>query len=519
MVAAIRNIVMIAIAAATRDVQVGESLLVLIEKSAGRSDSEAKREAMKRQLLAAVLLFFLMAAALSSARADERASILRGHVWGDGEPLAGVLVSDGCRVVRTDGDGEYRLSVGDDSGRFVFVTLPRGYWSEKFYAPLTPALQRGGADFELGRVPQSERFDFVFIADMHLERREVGGAKLKASLAEINALKPKPAFLWFQGDICLQSGAGDLYAECYQVADMPKRHGAGNHEMILGHENPRDDFQRRFGPTYYSFDWGPVHCIVLDGNKPIPGQSGWQAVHGAVEGSELKWLEADLAAQPDGKSIVVGVHIPIVSSYPERRSTSPKNAPYWEMTNRAVLTDLFARHRVRLVLQGHMHENERTTVDGVQYVASISISGSWWKAGSGFERGVDNCPRGYRIVSVDGDGISHRYQSSAESRVERIGEFYGMEKPLAATKETAFILNCYDADNESTAAARIDNGPWRPMPPFGAPSPVTAGLTMPHHFRLVTDTTALDSGRHTITVRVIAPDGKVSEVCSPFDVD
>jgi len=81
---------------------------------------------------------------------------------------------------------------------------------------------------------------------------------------------------------------------------MPVRHGAGNHEMVLEHDNPRDEFERRFGPTYYSFDWGPLHCIVLDGNKPIPGQSGWQAVHGAVEGSELEWLKADLAAQlPD----------------------------------------------------------------------------------------------------------------------------------------------------------------------------------------------------------------------------
>jgi hypothetical protein len=474
---------------------------------------------MTRQVFSAALSFFLMAGVLSSARADEHVSLLRGHVSGDGQPLEGVLVSDGCRVARTDDDGEYRLSVGDDSGPFVFVTLPRGYWSEGFFTPLSAALQRGGADFELDSVDQSVRFDFVFIADMHLERREVGGAKLKASLAEINSLKPKPVFLWFQGDICLQSSAGDLYAECCRVADMPQRHGAGNHEMMLEHENPRDDFQRRFGPTYYSFDWGPVHCIVLDGNKPIPGQSGWQAVHGAVEGSELKWLEADLAAQPDGKPIVVGVHIPIVSSYPERRSTSPKNAPYWEMTNRAVLTDLFTRHRVRLVLQGHMHENERATIGGVEYVASISICGSWWKAGSGFERGVDNCPRGYRIVSVDGQSISHRYQSSAESRVERNGEFYGLEKPLAATKETAFVFNCYGAEYESIAAARIDDGPWQAMSPFAAPSPVTAGLTMPHHFRLVADTTALVAGRHTITVRVTAPDGKTTQACSPFAVD
>ena len=473
---------------------------------------------MKWRLLAATFSFLLVTGASFSVGAEEVASILRGHVSGDGKALAGVLVSDGCRVVRTDGDGEFRLPVDDDSGRFVFVTPPRGYWSDEFYIPLATATERGGVDFQLEGTEQSDRFDFVFITDMHLERREVGGLKLKASLNEINALKPKPAFLWFQGDICLQSGASDLYAECCQVADMPARQGAGNHEMILEHENPRDDFEQRFGPTYYSFDWGPLHCIVLDGNKPIPGESGWQAVHGAVEGSELKWLQADLAAQPKGKPIVVGVHIPIVSSYPERRSTSPQNAPYWEMTNSRSLTKLFSENGVRLVLQGHMHENERTTVDGVEYVTSISISGSWWKAESGFERGVDNCPRGYRIISVDGNRIAHRYQSTAESRVERVGEFPGLTGSRKASKDTAFVFNCFDAPNGSTAVARIDNGQWQPMPHFSAPSRATAGLTMPHHFRLVADTTALDSGQHTITVRVTAPDGKTTEVGSSFDI-
>jgi hypothetical protein len=289
--------------------------------------------------------------------------------------------------------------------------------------------------------------------------------------------------------------------------------------MMLGHDNPRDDFEQRFGPTYYSFDWGPVHCIVLDGNKPIPGESGWQAVHGAVEGSELAWLQADLAAQAEGKPIVVGVHIPIVSSYPERRDTSPRNAPYWEMTNSRVLTQLFSEHGVRLVLQGHMHENERVTVGGVEYVESISISGSWWKAGVGFERGVDNCPRGYRIVSVDGNSITHRYESSAESRVERAGEFSGLTGELKASKETAFVFNCYDAPNGSTAVARIDDGRWQDMPPFAAPSPATAGLTMPHHFRLLADTTTLAPGPHTITVRVTTPAGSVTESQRAFVIN
>jgi len=432
---------------------------------------------------------------------------IRGRVIGGGQPLGGVLVSDGCRVARTSADGNYELTVGPDSGRFLFVTTPRGYWADVFYVPIGVAARTGRADFTLHPIDQPDRFDFVFMADMHLERREFGIPKFKASLDEINRLEPTPAFIWAQGDICLQGGMGKAYVECLALAKMPVRNGPGNHEMMLKHENPRDDFERLFGPTYYSFDWAGVHCVVLDGNKPIPREEGWKAVHGAVEGSEMAWLEADLAAQPAGKPILVGVHIPIVSSYPERRRHSPKDAPYWEVTNDKALTGLFARHGVRLVLQGHMHENERKTVDGVEYVESISMSGSWWKSGEGFERGVDNSPRGYRIVSVDGTAITHRYRSSCESHVDRQGEFHGLDR-IPASRQAELVFNCYDAPNGSTAQARIDEGPWQPMPAFAAVNK-SIDLKMPHHFRLVTDTTALQSGLHTIEARVTWPDGTV----------
>jgi len=434
---------------------------------------------------------------------------ISGRVLGGGRPLGGVLVSDGCRIARTDSSGRYELEVGPDSGPFVFLTTPRGFWADSFFVPAVGAAKTARADFRLAPMKQPDRFDFVFMADMHLDSNRFAVPKVKASLREINRLQPVPAFILAQGDICLQGGAGEQYLECLSICRMPVRNGAGNHEMMLDHDNPRDDFERLFGPTYYSFDFGPVHCIVLDGNKPIRGRTGWRAVHGAVEGSELEWLKADLAAQPAGKPVIVGVHIPIVSTYPQRRRHSPKDAPYWEAGNARLLTDLFARHRVRLVLQAHMHENERTTVRGVEYVESISLSGSWFRSGAGFERGVDGSPRGYRIVSVNGRRITHRYVSSCESHVDRQGEFAGLDDPVKPSVQTPFVFNCYDAPNGSQARARIDSGPWQPMPAFAALSKTTPDLTMPHHFRLLADTSSLSPGRHVIEASVTWPDGTV----------
>jgi hypothetical protein len=289
------------------------------------------------------------------------------------------------------------------------------------------------------------------------------------------------------------------------VSSIPVRVGIGNHEIMVGAANPFGAYERIFGPTYYSFDWGPVHFIVLNGNKAMPGGRGNAAVHGAVEGSEWVWLQADLAAQPKGKPIVVGVHIPIVSTYPARR-TDLDDGPFWESPNDKMLTELFARHGVELVLQGHMHENERITVGGVEYVESVSLSGSWWHGGEGFERATDGCPRGYRIVSVDGTRIAHRYCSSCESRVDRQGEFMGLRDRVRAAKATTFTLNCYDAPHGSTAEARLDGGAWQPMTSVKYKS---SPIDKPHYFRLVADTASLGLGPHAIEARVTWPDGTV----------
>ncbi len=445
----------------------------------------------------------------TSLWAAGRERSISGRVLGGGKPLGGVLVSDGRRVARTDSSGCYSLMVGPESGPFLFVTTPHGWWTEDFFVPVRSAGNAASADFALQPMHQPDRFDFVFLADMHIDSSRFGVPKLMATLREINRLEPRPGFLLAQGDICLQGGAGDQYLECLKQCRMPVRNGAGNHEMMLRHEDPRDDFYRLFGPTYYSFDFGPIHCIVLDGNKVIPGKAGWKAVHGAVEGREWEWLQADLAAQPPGKPIVAGIHIPVVSTYPERRRRSPKDAPYWEVTNREPLTRLLSQHKVRLVLQGHMHENERATVRGVEYAESISLSGSWFQNGAGFERGVDGSPRGYRIVSVDGRQVRHRYISSCESHLDRRGEFTGLGCGVKAAKQTAFVFNCYDAPNGSRARARIDGGAWTPMSPFAAPSKATSDLTMPHHFRLITDTTVLPPGEHRVEALITWPGGTI----------
>jgi len=204
----------------------------------------------RRPFRTRALLFCLIgiSAGLFAGAAVPGETIIHGRLTAGTHSLSDVLVSDGYRVTRTDGDGSYRLPVDGQSGRFVFVTTPRGFWTEKFYQSIDAATAIGRADFEFKPVHQEDRFDFVFITDMHLEKPEIGVPKFKASLAEINRLQPEPVLIWAQGDICLQGGSGSAYVDGLATVTMPVRNGAGNHEMMLKEDNPRGAFEQLFGP-------------------------------------------------------------------------------------------------------------------------------------------------------------------------------------------------------------------------------------------------------------------------------
>ncbi|MBN2315760.1 MAG: metallophosphoesterase [Sedimentisphaerales bacterium] len=360
-------------------------------------------------------------------------------------------------------------------------------------------------------------FDIAFITDVHIEKGELAVSKFKRTISEINALKP--AFVWDMGDMSLYPNSSKAYLDCVKQFQMPLHACPGNHDIALYDANPRKLFNDCFGPAFYSFDFGGVHFIALDVNIVVDRQ-GKNTIDACLDPRQIAWLKADLEAVPDQMPIICGVHIPIVSTYIQRRGggTFPEDfpiAPQFNESRAGALVDLLSSYNFKLVLQGHAHENERITVKGIEFVTSISVCGCWWRSGEGFERGVDNVPRGYRIIEVRGGRISHRYVSSCESKVNRRGEFEGLDDPIMPSKNTAIIFNCYDAPNGSTAEVRIDSGPWMQMQKYTGKGGYVK-MQMPHHFILRTDTTKLAPGEHQVTVRVTLPDDTIVKETTRF---
>ena len=421
-------------------------------------------------------------------------------------PLAGVRVSDGLRVVSTDASGEFRIRVGRDSGPFLFITTPSGHHCNSFYVTTANAVTTRPL-FRLTPRSRDLSHRLVYMTDVHLGEGNAAESnrRMSQTIDEINSLDPLPDACWVGGDISLDHRQGPAYIKLVSRLKMPVKHSVGNHEFQLKTDDPLNRFRQLFGPTYYSWNTGRLHCITLDGCHldSTPGKP--PRVIGKFGRRELDWLAADLAAVPDHLTTVVAIHIPLASTFPKRMGTTAAKAPHWVIANGEQAIDQLARHDVKLVLQGHLHENQRMLQSGIEFVESISVCGRWWKAKSGDrEVGTSGEPRGYRLVDSSSGRLAHRYVGSAESRVDAAGEIVGRPEKLDSDKAANLLVNIFDGTTTTQVAAQIDSRPQVILKPsnqgrhFG-------DLQAEHHWGWTIPALDLAPGRHQATIRIQEP--------------
>jgi calcineurin-like phosphoesterase family protein len=431
-----------------------------------------------------------------------RGVVARGAVTSGDRPLAGVRVSDGHSVVATDAFGNFEIPLGPMSGPFIFVVTPANHWTERFWAPIQDILD-GPLQFKLRPHPQSEDFKFLFVTDIHLGEGpdpQRSFRKFAATLAEIDRQSP-PAFLWFGGDLSIDEGRGTQFMRLVRSLDRPFRCVIGDHDLLLHRSDPHEDYHFHFGPSYYSFDWGRMHCIALDGMSVAPGPDGNPQVVAELAQRELEWLEEDLRLVPGGMPSVVAVHVPFHGTYAERRPPSQRASTCPVVRSQKAVTEVFRSLKVPLVLQGHVHENERIQSERTEFVSTVAISGRRWLS-EGREFGVSGEPRGYRRVHVRGPRVWHEFVSSAESRVDGFGEVVGNPEVLPRAEEVPIVLNLYDGANDASVSARYDEGAWIKLDHGFRPEGEHQGVAMAHHWLWTLDTRSWYTGQHLLQFRV-----------------
>lgn len=339
-----------------------------------------------------------------------------GRVHVDGRGVGGVRVSDGVSVVRTRPDGRYTL-LADPLQPFVMVSTPAGHeparnasGTMRFYEPLTvDAEQR--ADFALRRTADDAQHALLLLADPQTrDARDMGlfhAESVPSVIDTVRTLGDVPVFGVACGDIMFDDLT--LYPEYERAVTrmgLPFYQVIGNHDLVFTErtsEASAHTFEQHFGPTWYSFDRGAVHYVVL--NDVFWHGAGYI---GYLGDRQLAWLAADLITVEPGAPVVVLLHIPPLSTMHVRageRSPSVSQS----VANREALYRVLEPYDAYL-LSGHMHELEHVSDGGATHIVNGAVCGGWWSGPICY----DGTPNGYTVVEVRDTALTWRYQSTGK---------------------------------------------------------------------------------------------------------
>lgn len=120
--------------------------------------------------------------------------------------------------------------------------------------------------------------------------------------------------------------------------------------------------------SYYSFDFGGFHFVVLDacflGDGTPYGRKNFEWTDSNIPAEEIDWLKSDLKAAMGKTVVFVHQRLDVSNSY------GVKNAP----EVRKVLED---SGKVLAVFQGHSHKNDLKEIGGIPYcVHRAMVEGS-----------------------------------------------------------------------------------------------------------------------------------------------
>ncbi|GAB3830325.1 calcineurin-like phosphoesterase C-terminal domain-containing protein [Hymenobacter jeollabukensis] len=348
---------------------------------------------------------------------------LSGRVHAGGQGLAGVAVTDGISVVVTDAKGNYALT-SPATAEFVYISVPRGYaipheqGVARFYRRKEAAKGRFRADFELQKLAQDDtRHNFIVWADPQMiskaDAQEFKATAVPDTQKLVASYGPQALFHGI--------GCGDLvwdhfelfedYQQGVAATGIPFFQVIGNHDMDLtarSDEGSSATFRKLFGPTYYSFNRGAVHYVVLDDVFFIGAAKKYI---GYLTEQQLSWLEQDLALVPKGSTVVVSLHIPAYTRQ-HLRDKQKEESMGGVVSNRKELYRLLEPFRAH-IMSGHTHFNEvlQTAPNVTEHVHG-TVCGAWWTG----PICTDGTPGGYGVYEVDGADVKWYYKALGHDR-------------------------------------------------------------------------------------------------------
>ena len=434
---------------------------------------------------------------------DQAGMTVKGRVYCGKKAVADVVVSDGVIVTKTDKDGVYYLPSEKKMG-YVFVSIPSGYniESEAGY-PAFPAMSQQllnedneQHDFALTEIPGGNTNHVMMVfTDLHLASKTPNTA---GKYADIDQYKNK-----FMPDITAEMAQyANVYALClgditwdafwyktmnqgpenmvevrYQLPNYkelmknfpcPVFNVIGNHDndpKVVGDYFTELPFKQHIAPTYYSFNIGDVHYIVLD-NDQYDNYNGGSRIEriGLLGDSDpqkwqMAWVAEDLKYVDKSKKIVVAMHAPM---------TSAGLNPIVTLSGGNDLLGLLQGYQVEF-LTGHTHTNHHAKIaEGVREHNVAAVCGTWWfnvksaNGGADYDLCKDGSPTGYGVFKFNGTAVQWYYKGIEVARNEQFA-VYDMNfvksdyKSAVGAKANEVLVNVWNWDEDWTVSV-TENG-------------------------------------------------------------
>lgn len=360
-----------------------------------------------------------------------------GIVSSAGVGVENVVVSDGAEVTVTNEKGIYQLKSAKKWG-YVFISVPSGY--EVPSVGVLPQFHRAlknsadvveRADFKLEKVDGQDSYKIFMLGDMHLANRtgDLGQfAQFTSDLTDyMTRHKGEKMYALTLGDMTwdLYWYSNSYYFPQYlntvnsQIKNLQIFHTMGNHDNDFQTRSDYDaavKYVDQICPTYYSFNIGKVHYVVMDDIdcSSYDGSTSRNYVK-SLSAEQLDWLAKDLSYVAKTTPVVVAMHAQVF--YPTTSGFKIDHDP----VNTLRLFDILDGYIVRFVT-GHTHKLFNVTpdapiVDGHNFreYNSGSVCASWWWSGNltpGIHIGTDGTPGGYGIWDVTGTDFQCLYKST-----------------------------------------------------------------------------------------------------------
>lgn len=330
---------------------------------------------------------------------------IKGQVLSKGKGVEGVIISDGYSVLQTGKKGKYEL-IPHPEAIAIFISTPSGYAFKneegiaRHYRLLQDVNTNKDINFDLAPLGvNDDEHDFIIWADPQVKNAKDVEKMMNQSVPDVQK------FVSAAGSGALIHGitVGDIvwdelklfgeYNRAVKQMNIPFFQCLGNHDMDYnkgGDETSDDSFQQMYGPTYYSFNRGQVHYVVMDNVRYLGKDRDYD---GYFQQHQLDWLQKDLSFVPSDKLLVLCVHIPVHSG----------------TKNREALYNILGDRKVH-IMSGHTHYHVNDIRGNIYEHNHGTVCGAWW---TGPICG-DGTPGGYGVYKVKGTELSWRYQSTGK---------------------------------------------------------------------------------------------------------